>query len=364
MSIQSLTIKGFRSIRKITLELSELNIISGPNGCGKSNLYKAVRLLHDAANGNLSKAIADEGGIQKVMWAGGARYGDQKKDPKRLLLAAEMQSYEYQIEIGFPPPSNDIKSLFTLDPLVKTETIWLSGFDRRPTSKLMERINQAAFLKNIDNMRVTFPSKLNHEEALFGQLSDPHKYPEVSEVREEFKSWRFYHDFNVSSGSQLRQPQIGIRSPILSHDGANLAATYETIKEIGDIDLLENILQKAFPRSNFFVTSHQGRFQIHMNKEGILRPLESTELSDGTLRFLCLTVALLSPRPPSFLALNEPENSLHPNLLPALSSLISEASQFTQIWVTTHSSELVNLIKKQRAIKHYQLNQVNGETLL
>ena len=107
------------------------------------SLYKAVRLLHEAANGRLSQAIAEEGGIQKVMWAGGHRAGDRAKDPKRMILSVEMQHYDYQMEIGFPEP---LISLFALDPLVKKENIWLSGYQRRRMSQLMERINQAAFL--------------------------------------------------------------------------------------------------------------------------------------------------------------------------------------------------------------------------
>ncbi|WP_374058133.1 AAA family ATPase [Candidatus Pantoea persica] len=83
-----------------------------------------------------------------------------------------------------------------------------------------------------------------------------------------------------------------------------------------------------------------GRFQMQMSRRGVLRPLDSAEFSDGTLRFLCLVVALLSPRPPQFMALNEPEKSLHADLLPALLHLIAEASQFCQLWITSHSPHL------------------------
>ena len=107
-----------------------------------------------------------------------------------------------------------------------------------------------------------------------------------------------------------------------------------------------------------------GRFQMMMKREGILRPLESAEFSDGTLRFLCLAVALLSPRPPNFMALNEPENSLHPELLPALAMLIAEASQFTQLWVTSHSSDLAKMIRQYREFQHIELGQKNGETVV
>ena len=359
--IKKISIQGFRSVRKIELELAQLNVITGPNGCGKSNLYKAVRLLHDAANGRLSQAIAEEGGIQKVMWAGGLRYGDLAKSPKRLILAVEMQDYEYQIQIGFPIP---LSSLFSLDPLVKKEMIWLSDHRRRPSSVLMKRENMSVTLKNIHEESVIYPTILGEEQSIFGQLSDPHLYPEVSKVKESMKAWRFYHEFSVSSNSPIRVPQIGIRSPILTHDGTNLAAAFETIRERGQTEALYAVLEKAFPHSRFFVNEQNGRFQMMMKRDGILRDLDSSELSDGTLRFLCLTVALLSLRPPQFIALNEPENSLHPELIPALAMLIAEASLYTQLWVTSHSEQLVELIKQYCEVRHFKLQQIDGETVL
>ena len=361
MTIQSVTIQGFRSVRNLNLPLKQLNIISGANGCGKSNLYKAVRLLHEAANGRLSQAIAEEGGIQKVMWAGGHRAGDRAKDPKRMILSVEMQHYDYQMEIGFPEP---LISLFALDPLVKKENIWLSGYQRRRMSQLMERINQAAFLKNVEDERISYPMTLTQEDSIFGQLSDPHLYPEVSQVRETLKNWRFYHEFSVSSHSPMRVPQVGIRSPVLAHDGANLAAAFETLRERGQTEALYAVLDKAFPNTQFYVEEMGGRFQMMMKREGILRALESAEFSDGTLRFLCLAVALLSPRPPNFMALNEPENSLHPDLLPALAMLIAEASQYTQLWVTSHSPDLADMIGRYCELQHIRLDQNNGETIV
>ncbi|HBQ1497880.1 AAA family ATPase, partial [Klebsiella pneumoniae] len=92
------------------------------------------------------------------------------------------------------------------------------------------------------------------------------------------------------------------------------------------------------------------------------RPLLAAEMSDGTLRFLCLAVALLSPRPPAFLAINEPENSLHRDMLPALARLIIEASRYSQIWLTSHSAELAELIAAGAPCQRYALENRGGET--
>lgn len=240
----------------------------------------------------------------------------------------------------------------------------MDGYHRRKMSELLERVNQAAFLKNIEGERQSYPMTLTQEDSIFGQLSDPHLYPEVSKVRESMKNWHFYHEYSVSSNSPIRVPQVGIRSPILSHDGVNLAAAFETLRERGQTETLYAVLEKAFPDCHFFVDANAGRFQMMMQRDGILRPLESAEFSDGTLRFLCLTVALLSPRPPYFMALNEPENSLHPELLPALAMLIAEASRYTQLWVTSHSIALAEMIKAHTAVLHFQLDQKEGETVI
>ena len=92
------------------------------------------------------------------------------------------------------------------------------------------------------------------------------------------------------------------------------------------------------------VIETRGRFDLELNAHGLLRPLSAAELSDGTLRYLLLVAALLSPRPPSLMVLNEPETSLHVDLLPALARLIARASEHTQIVVVTHARKLVEAL--------------------
>ena len=92
------------------------------------------------------------------------------------------------------------------------------------------------------------------------------------------------------------------------------------------------------------------------------RFFEAAELSDGTLQYLCLLAALLSPRPPALLALNEPETSIHPDLIPALARLVIKASERSQVWVTTHSVALADAIAVETGEPSIQLEKVEGET--
>jgi len=93
-----------------------------------------------------------------------------------------------------------------------------------------------------------------------------------------------------------------------------------------------------------------------------LRPLRGAELSDGTIRYLLWTAALLSPRPPSLLVLNEPETSLHPDLLPALGRLIARAAEQSQVFVVSHAPRLIAALEQQRGCHRILLEKELGET--
>jgi predicted ATPase len=173
---------------------------------------------------------------------------------------------------------------------------------------------------------------------------DPIRAPELLTVREQIRSWRFYDQFRTDVDSPVRQSQIGTRTPVLDADGRDLAAALQTIIEIGDADALHGTIEDAFAGSRLQVVESRGRFDLELTAHGLLRPLSAAELSDGTLRYLLLVAALLSPRPPSLMVLNEPETSLHSDLLPALARLIARASEKTQIVVVTHSLGLVDAL--------------------
>jgi predicted ATPase len=101
-----------------------------------------------------------------------------------------------------------------------------------------------------------------------------------------------------------------------------------------------------------------------MQQHGLLRPLSAAELSDGTLRYLLWVAALLTPRPPGMLVLNEPETSLHPDLLPALGRLIAQAADRSQIVVVSHAPALVDALQQRPECHSIALGKMFGETRL
>jgi predicted ATPase len=163
--------------------------------------------------------------------------------------------------------------------------------------------------------------------------------PELVMVRERLRDWRFYDGFRADSGAPSRRPQVGTRTPVLADDGADLAAAVQTILETGTGDLAHAVAA-AFDGASVSVSATDGLFDLQLHQRGMLRPLRSAEISDGTLRFLLWAAALLSPQPPSLMVLNEPETSLHPDLVRPLAALVGEAATRTQVVVVTHSQTL------------------------
>jgi predicted ATPase len=176
--------------------------------------------------------------------------------------------------------------------------------------------------------------------------------------------WRFYHHFRTDAESPLRHPQVGVRTPVLSHDGRDLAAALQTINEIGMSEELHEAIRQAFPGASLEIEHDEdnGTFAVLLRMPGLKRPLRARELSDGTLRYLCLLATLLSPRPPALLALNEPETSLHPDLLEPLAHQMVNASRGSQLWVVTHSEKLAELVEKHSGESPIRLQLDNGET--
>ncbi len=275
-------------------------------------------------------------------------------------IGIDFEEHAYEISCGLVPPVPGERRHFLLDPEVKEEHVW--AIEKRRRLVLLERKDRSAFLREANGDRVTFPASLWAAESVLAQLQEPHRFPVLSQFKSEFLSWRFYHQFRTDLEAPLRQPQIGIRTPVLSHDGRDLAAALQTIIEIGDGRALQRGVELAFPGSSIQVEAPQGRFSLSMQMPGIARHLDARELSDGTLRYLCLLAVLLSPRPPALLALNEPETSLHPDLLEPVAQLLVSAAERTQLLVTTHSDGLAGLVQKMSGAKRIRLEKIDGET--
>ncbi len=369
--LTTLAIANYRSLREFIAPLGRLNIVTGPNGSGKSNVYRALRLLAVTARGGVIPSLAREGGLPSTLWAGPERFsramltgaapvqGTRRDEPVSLRLGFAGDDFGYAIDLGLPLLNKNTQ--FSLDPVIKRECIW-SGPLLRRSALLVDR--QGASIRTRDEQGdwQTIAQPVASFDSMMTEFSDPRTAPEMIAVRETIRSWRFYDHFRTDSESPVRLPQIGTHTPVLSDDGADLAAALQTIREIGDPSALDAAIDDAFPGSRIDITSLDGRFEVRMHQHGLLRPLKGAELSDGTLRYLLLVAALLTPRPPALLVLNEPETSLHPDLLPALARLITRASRHSQVLVVSHAARLIAALEREGDSQSIVLEKELGAT--
>ncbi|MCA9172904.1 MAG: AAA family ATPase [Planctomycetales bacterium] len=370
--ISRLAISGYRSIRSLILTLGALNVVTGPNGCGKSNLYRGLRLLADAARGGLGRSLAREGGLPSVLWAGpevisremllGAVpvQGTLRKKPVSLRLGFRAEPYSYCLDIGLPAPG---QSLFGADPEIKRECLY-RGLSLEARDMCADRRQVLLRCRGERGGWQDVALPLTSQVSMLSDFADPFLAPEVVLTREVMRSWRFYDSFRTDIDAPARRLLPGTFTPVMSDDGGDLAAAIQTIFEIGDAPALAAAVDEAFPGAEVHVVNGDHGMELVFRQPGLLRSLSVAELSDGTLRFLLLAAALLTPRPPSLMVLNEPEASLHPDLLAALSRLVRQAQRETQVIVVSHSAKLVELLEEDEDCVSIRLVKRLGETVL
>jgi predicted ATPase len=352
--LRTLAVQNYRSLRRLVVPLTDLNVVTGPNGSGKSSLYRALRLLADASHNGAVAALAREGGLPAALWAGPENAGRAVREGRypvqgtvgtkavALQLGFGSDDFGYAIDLGLPPPA---ASAFALDPEIKRECIW-AGPVFRPAAVLCDRPGSFVKIRDEDGSW-SKPCPIRAYDSMLSEFADPQRAPEVLSLRDRIRSWRFYDHFRTDAAAPARRSKIGTRTFVLDHDGADLAAALQTIIEVGDARALDAAIDSAFPGSKLSIArADNGVLSVQLHQHGLLRPLGAEELSDGTLRYLLWVAALLSPRPASLLVLNEPETSLHSDLLPSLAELIGHAASQTQVIAVTHARILIDALRR------------------
>jgi predicted ATPase len=179
--------------------LAPCTLVVGPNGSGKTNLYRAMRLVADAVDGRLGRAIAEEGGMQSVLWAG------ERREDERSCAYVELawDDLTYALELALPNPFGfGFGTRFQRDPSVPVETI------RVPSGKhmtaLLDRGHASCMVRNAEGARVTYAMTLAESESVLSQIAEAHVYTELSALRSRLGAMRFYHHFRTDRDAPMR----------------------------------------------------------------------------------------------------------------------------------------------------------------
>ena len=361
MLLRSMSAENYRSLRSIRMDLGRVNLFVGENGAGKSNLYRSLQLVQAAVRGSFAQEIAAEGGMGSALWTGKRR----PNEPIRIKLEAEVLdedraiTFRYRIEAGLRPPA---ASGFAFEPQVKAEELSIET-GRRPVT-VMKRAGPGVMVRNETGRMGEYPEQALTSETAIALLGDAGHYPEIGTFRRAVSQWRFFHGFRSDRDSALRQPCLAVTAPLLDEDGANMAAVFATLAWTRqDTVDLDRAVADAFGGAKLSVPEPE-----EFASYGLIFPqfpqrvFQPRELSDGQIRFLALAAALLSYRTPPLIALNEPEASLHPDMLPPLAEMIARAAQSSQLWIVTHSERLAREVESRCGVRAKRVVRRDGAT--
>ena len=364
-------IEGFRSFKKVELEMPRLAVLIGPNGGGKSNFIDLLKLMAEAGDGKFSDGVFKRGGFHSIacgfdpsgelrielhlkealqQWKTGLvpRVGEKEFDV-RFKMAARNVGYAAQVTEELVRQESVVEPSLTADIV-----------SRGPAGAVFRALGESGVLT--DQRVGVSPTEL-----VISQVKDPDKYPAASAVLEEFGGWSFYRDIDVGPDALVRQPAL-LRSDIqLLTNGVNLSSVLHAIQQ-DHLHLWGEILE-------ILVTAVPDFVRLTVRAEGgdgkvllrwFERPFEATgvsinNLSDGTLKLLCLIAILKNPNPPSLICIDEPELGLHPDWIELVAELLQDAAMRTQVIVATHSPHIVSKMKPEQVIV---AEKENGETTL
>jgi predicted ATPase len=366
-------VHGYRSIRDLVLPLGRITIVTGGNGAGKTNLYRSLRLLAGVAHGRLIGSLAAEGGLSQVLWAGpeqitsAMRRGEMpiqgtgsRTAPVSLMLGVLSDDLGYLVDLGLPQAGRDA-TMFIRDPEIKREEVFVPPV-LRPAGTLVDRRWSKVRIRQGRSWE-TLEARLSPRESIIEEVADRSAAPELVRLGRMMASWRFYDGLRTDPGSPARTPCVATRTEVLADDGHDLPAAVQTILESAWAGPLQDAVAEALDGAQIGVEeSTEGHLRLAVTQRGLLRPLGAAELSDGTLRFIMLATALLSPRPPALLVLNEPETSLHPAAIPALARLIAQCAERCQVLLVSHDRALVGAMADDAV--HHELVRDTGQTTL
>ncbi len=394
--IQTIQLKNFLSFGPDAepIELQPLNVLIGPNGSGKSNLIEGVSLLR-AAPKDLARVIRAGGGTADWLWKGGARNqvvgsgggfgsgsglgfgsgsGGGSRSGSGLGSGAGPASApiaEVNTTIAYPDRKTPLRHRFSftlagqrfeiVDEAIENEQSFpeqqqeASSFYYRfqqgnPVLTVPPDPGKSKRARGLKKSELRIKRRLSRgnldaEQSILSQRKDPDLYPEITYLGKALQSIRLYREWRFGRSTPLREPQRADQEEdFLVENARNLGLILNDLaNRPGTKRLLVERLREFYePVVDFNTKIYAGHVQIYLLEKNLIDSVPATRLSDGMLRYMCLLAILCHPDPPPLVCIEEPELGLHPDIMPTIAELLIDASQRTQLIVTTHSDQLVS----------------------
>lgn len=327
-----------------TIDLQPLNVIIGTNGVGKSNLIEVLGLLQGIPT-DLTKPIREGGGVNEWLWKG-------TKETPIALIEAIINYPEGRMPLRYRIDFTTVaQRLEIIDEAIENE----HPNNNKQNVAFFYRYQQGNPVLNARRITENEPTRrqlrredLKPDQSVLSQRKDPDLYPELSYLSNQFTQIRLYREWNLGRYTPPRMPQkLDLPEDFLLEDCSNLGLILNDLQHrIGSRKIVENLQKFYEPVTDITIKIAGGTVQIFLHERGLNQPIPATRLSDGTLRYLCLLMILLHPTPPPLICIEEPELGLHPDILPTIAQLLIDASQKTQLIVTTHSDALISALSE------------------
>ena len=329
----------------IDLELKPLNVLIGPNGSGKSNLLEIFALLQ-AAPFQLARPVRHGGGASEWVWKGAPDYV--------ASLSAELMPIDSLFPTHHSINFTVVNQMFWLC----DERISAFNLTTKPTNRTLDvRLDQIYEFRdgeptlkslNPESVREIPSEEVKRDESILSQRKDSFNFPNLYLLDQMYRQIRLYRETQIGHGTVFRQPQsIDVVARPLEENYSNLWMFLSKLRQQPQTKaaLIEKIADIYEGVTDFELNIEGGTVQLFLTEGNYTIP--ATRLSDGTLRYICLLAILLDPEPPAFIAIEEPELGMHPDLIPKIADLLIDASTRTQLVVTTHSEMLVEVFHDQ-----------------
>jgi predicted ATPase len=336
---KALTIHGFRRLYDVHLPLRPLSVMIGANGTGKTSVLDVLALLARSAEGRLSDALTDLSGIPSVLTY-------DRADELRLGISMAVHGHE-PLEYSLTLRPQGVAYVIGEEKLSQQR-------QRRPPPFLhIDSHGPDIKYFEAEQKKLVRPS-WEHKPLETSLAQVPKMFQEPEEFRNRLSSSTFYHVLNVDPRSPVRLPQPMRPAPLPGRNGEDLVSCLFYLREAerSRFEAIEDALRTAFPRFDRldFPPVAAGTLALAWRETGFSQPLYAHQLSEGTLRFLWLATLLQSPGLTALTLLDEPEVSLHPELLSLLADLLREASKRTQLLVATHSDRLIRFMQPNEVV--------------